>query len=174
MMRFQLCAWASHAEVMRYASQKLHIVFPAYLMSVCRPCSSATISDSLQVSKGLSKVKAVTSHPLDLSILRHLDENRVGFAKASVHKQLRKARQGSASREANEGGGELVYPFFMKGRKQLSISGAWDDQAVQRLHDSPQLLLVGRSNAGKSSLLNALLGFNSTYVQRAAVSGRPG
>eukprot|EP01031_Cornospumella_fuschlensis_P029802 gene29802-35983_t len=141
-------------------------------LSVCRPCSTlSSPTSSLPNPMLISKVKAVAAHPYDLSIFGRLDVDKVGFAKLAVHKRLMKS---STLSESGEKGRELTDPFHLKARRHVSIMGTWDDEVVRRLHQSPQLVLVGRSNVGKSSLLNSMLGFNSTYVQRAAVSGRPG
>jgi GTP-binding protein len=42
------------------------------------------------------------------------------------------------------------------------------------LSDCPEIAIIGRSNAGKSTLLNGLLGYNSSHTKRAAVSNKPG
>ncbi len=41
-------------------------------------------------------------------------------------------------------------------------------------YNTPEIAIIGRSNVGKSTLLNELLNFNSSYVQKCAVSDRPG
>jgi len=38
----------------------------------------------------------------------------------------------------------------------------------------PEVAVIGRSNVGKSTLLNAILGYTSSHVQKAAVSNKPG
>eukprot|EP00981_Chlorochromonas_danica_P001361 scaffold289_cov169-Ochromonas_danica.AAC.22 len=66
------------------------------------------------------------------------------------------------------------FPFTTKG-KFLGKVQRWEEDLFSAFDiDAPQVALIGRSNVGKSTLLNALLGFNSTYVQRAMISPRPG
>lgn len=38
----------------------------------------------------------------------------------------------------------------------------------------PEVCVIGRSNVGKSTLINSLLNFNDSYVQKCAVSDKPG
>lgn len=38
----------------------------------------------------------------------------------------------------------------------------------------PEVAVLGRSNVGKSTLLNAILGYTPSHVQKAAVSNKPG
>lgn len=38
----------------------------------------------------------------------------------------------------------------------------------------PEVAIIGRSNVGKSTLVNALLGFNASFTQKALVSAKPG
>jgi hypothetical protein len=67
-------------------------------------------------------------------------------------------------------------PFpFHKGPKNVRSSytaKVWEE--VVDLKGLPEIAILGRSNAGKSTLVNALLGYTSSYVQRAAVSNKPG
>lgn len=42
------------------------------------------------------------------------------------------------------------------------------------LENCPEVAIIGRSNAGKSTMLNGLLGYNSSHTKRAAVSSKPG
>lgn len=67
-------------------------------------------------------------------------------------------------------------PFpFHKGPKNVRQSleaKTWED--VPDLNGIPEIAILGRSNVGKSTLVNALLGYSSSYVQKAAVSNKPG
>ncbi|CAE7516331.1 engB, partial [Symbiodinium microadriaticum] len=42
------------------------------------------------------------------------------------------------------------------------------------LGECPEVAIIGRSNAGKSTLVNSLLGYDSSYTKRAPVSSKPG
>ena len=39
---------------------------------------------------------------------------------------------------------------------------------------APEVAVIGRSNVGKSTLLNSLVGFNDSYVQKSPVDDKPG
>eukprot|EP01034_Spumella_vulgaris_P034141 gene34141-42097_t len=38
----------------------------------------------------------------------------------------------------------------------------------------PEVAVIGRSNVGKSTLVNALIGFDASFIQRAPCSDKPG
>lgn len=66
------------------------------------------------------------------------------------------------------------YPFH-KGPKNVResiVAKTWEE--VPDLHGIPEIAILGRSNVGKSTLVNALLGYTPSYVQKAAVSNKPG
>lgn len=48
----------------------------------------------------------------------------------------------------------------------------WEE--VPGLGECPEVAIIGRSNAGKSTLLNSLLGYDASYTKKAAVSAKPG
>jgi hypothetical protein len=71
---------------------------------------------------------------------------------------------------------KLSAPFpFDRGPKSVtSIITASKWESVPNFLKVPEIAIIGRSNAGKSTLLNALLNFNASFVQKAAVSDKPG
>ena len=48
----------------------------------------------------------------------------------------------------------------------------WDN--IPNIGSCPEVAVIGRSNAGKSTLLNSLLGYDSSYTKKSSVSQKPG
>lgn len=71
----------------------------------------------------------------------------------------------------------IPYPFNVKNTKPQLLLKAPSFALVQgQLGETkaPEVAVVGRSNSGKSTLINALLEFNPSYVQHSKTSERPG
>jgi len=123
----------------------------------------------------------------DRKVLQHLDKLHLGYcAKRRVRVAVAKsfehrlgASRARSSSRVGYGSTNLKrdkkikrpYPFDSVGRKVLYIT------SVDELRDdisTPEVAIVGRSNVGKSTLINQLLGFDSSYVQKSEVSNKPG
>ncbi len=68
---------------------------------------------------------------------------------------------------------EIPQPFGYD-PKELKKIDEKSDIVLNKLYSTPEIAIIGRSNVGKSTLLNELLNFNSSYIQKCAVSDRPG
>jgi GTP-binding protein len=129
----------------------------------------------------LSKRKTFLQQPLDQRTLDHLDRLGLGYVS---HKQIRKAvaikyRQIGMGKGPGLGYKYLdesaEHPFpFDRGAKQVRMIDVAN--SIAELPDygaAPEVALIGRSNVGKSTLLNALMGFKSHQIE-AKVSDKPG
>jgi hypothetical protein len=69
---------------------------------------------------------------------------------------------------------ESPFPFHKGPRnvRNTFLAKTWEE--VPDLKNVPEIAILGRSNVGKSTLVNALLGYSSSYVQKATVSNKPG
>lgn len=65
------------------------------------------------------------------------------------------------------------YPFSYGPKAVFKVEKVDSFDALPHYEEAPEVAVVGRSNVGKSTLLNALLGFKS-HVQEAKVSTKPG
>jgi GTP-binding protein len=121
----------------------------------------------------------------DIKVLDHLDHLGLGYV------SNRRSRQAMTSKYENELPGIRTksrvskkqsstdsvegspYPFNKGAKKVKRIVSAklWND--VRDFDAAPEVAIIGRSNVGKSTLLNAILGYNS-HVQKAIVSDKPG
>jgi GTP-binding protein len=63
------------------------------------------------------------------------------------------------------------YPFNYVGRPMVRLH---DASEIRSDFKTPEIAIIGRSNVGKSTLVNNILGLNSSYVQKMDVSDKPG
>lgn len=133
-----------------------------------RRLSTSTIEVEKRSFSRKDRLQNIVPNP---ALLRRLDLARVGFVPKAVGKVVsNKYKRGEHPLPDMQ----PPFPFTKKG-KFLGKVQRWEEDLFSALDiDAPQVALIGRSNVGKSTLLNALLGFNSTYVQRAKTSPRPG
>lgn len=68
---------------------------------------------------------------------------------------------------------EIPQPFGYD-PKELKKIDEKSGIVLNTAYNTPEIAIIGRSNVGKSTLLNELLNFNSSYVQKCTVSDRPG
>jgi len=63
------------------------------------------------------------------------------------------------------------YPFNTPGRPMSRIEHVSDMRTNLK---TPEVAIIGRSNVGKSTLVNTLLGYDTSFKQKALVSEKPG
>lgn len=72
-------------------------------------------------------------------------------------------------------GPDSPYPFNTVGELVFTVSSPSDiPSSVKLSSEPPEVAVIGRSNVGKSTLMNALLGFDASFVQQAKTSDKPG
>ncbi|CAN0004723.1 unnamed protein product, partial [Choristocarpus tenellus] len=129
----------------------------------------------------ISKRQQFKQINVEQKLLRHLDRLGLGMEKTKVEGQRRRA---------NYRRGLLLPSMAGKGKEdEKSTPKTFDHPvwAVKRLTSAstlkeipeeqaglPEVALVGRSNVGKSTLLNALLGLQKVPLAAAKVSPKPG
>jgi len=107
--------------------------------------------------------------------LEHLDALKLGFCakrrmRVAVARRLgdNEAKQLQISTPAQK----VPYPFTEVGRPLYTAEAFEDLRPKSGL--IPEVAIIGRSNVGKSTLVNAILGYDSSFLQRAFVSPKPG
>lgn len=117
----------------------------------------------------------------DHKLLEYLDELKVGIlnkrqARVKVARRLtpilRKGERekGKATKPAPV---EKVFPFKKPGWVLGSVE-KWSQEEADKLVSAPYIAVIGRSNVGKSTLVNSIVNFDFSFVQRSAVSSKPG
>eukprot|EP01038_Epipyxis_sp_PR26KG_P005127 gene5127-7143_t len=132
--------------------------------------------------KLLSRRKLFNLTPLDDKILHQLDDLKLGYiarrkARVAVARRYdsKEAIQGNVDRKTEERANKIPFPFQSRRKGSLVISANTPHDIPLYFHQSvPEVAIIGRSNVGKSSILNALLEYNSSYIQKATVTNKPG
>lgn len=117
----------------------------------------------------------------DPNILNHLDQHKLGYL-TTRRTRRRVAIKFDSLEEMNKNGektsiayhrSKAPFPFDEIGKALFKLKEV-DYSKIILESSPPQIALIGRSNVGKSTLINALVGFDKSYVQKAAVSDKPG
>jgi GTP-binding protein EngB required for normal cell division len=130
-----------------------------------------------------SKRKAFRAVPLDMNLMNKLDimnigtlpnrKMRVAISSKLNLNETRNAAVKSGKKAVDNLARPVPFPFHCVGKV---IHTAHDRTTIPNSFpgEPPEISLVGRSNVGKSTLINALLKFDKSYVQKAIVSEKPG
>ncbi len=123
-----------------------------------------------------AKLKEV---PIDTKLLRFLDNNKLGFL--TTRRTRKKVAVYYRRCEESEGNQHTVnqkdfkrFPFHRKAKRVLELHDWKPEWFPAAYWDVPQIAIIGRSNVGKSSLLNFLAGFDKSFVQKSPISEKPG
>jgi GTP-binding protein EngB required for normal cell division len=116
----------------------------------------------------------------------HEAANPVGYqgGKAKDEREYQSEKESRTAREKRQikAAGKVVdampltlykrpYPFNSPGRAMIRLTQAAD---IRTEFSTAEIAVIGRSNVGKSTLINNLLGHDASYVQRSEVSDKPG
>lgn len=153
-----------------------------------RRCFSSAVPLTSTAKVPLSKRAQFRQLPIDSSILHHLDELNLGYCAKRKHrislaiKRRTMAGTGGAFRTNTSAIGVVSrskqfmppYPFNYGARRASKIQDAQVYDEVPAFGGNPpEVAIIGRSNVGKSTLINALLGYNS-HIESSKVSSKPG
>jgi hypothetical protein len=145
------------------------------------------------MSGPLSNRKIFNAIVPDQRILSHLDSLRLGYlAKRRSRVTLAKKYDGSdqfdrvknfrditrirgvlQNDQNNQRREESPYPFNKAG-KFIFKAASWNSVPQSFPGNPPEIAIIGRSNVGKSTLLNCLLALEEAPLVKATVSQKPG
>lgn len=125
----------------------------------------------------------------DVKLLQYLDEIKVGYLNTR-EQRVKVARRLTPTRSRDEKWKEKsqgakqhtgpstkkeIRPFpFKKPGWVIGTAERWTAADAAKLYDAPYVAVIGRSNVGKSTLVNNLVNYDFSFVQRAKVSATPG
>lgn len=110
----------------------------------------------------------------DKNLLHFLDHHKLGYIPHRRERVLVAKRLGSEERLGFKRVLEdKLFPFHKPG-KYIKSMKYFQYNDLRIFGAPPQVALIGRSNSGKSTLLNTLLNFDGSYVQKAKMSDKPG
>lgn len=170
----------------------------AFIFRQCISTYKRGLNTLYKVPTTLSGNKAEKSEPItnrklfraiqpDRKVLEYLDSLHLGYcakrrARVAIARRLgnglrsdksdgikEKSRALSSPSTLNS---TIPYPFTDTGRALYEAKIFPELRAKSGL--IPEVAIIGRSNVGKSTLVNTLLGFDNSYLQKAIVSPKPG
>jgi hypothetical protein len=124
---------------------------------------------------GLSNRQKFRNTPVDMKVLAHLDELNLGYLPTRKEKLAITKRRANLTPESHKSvpaKSEEPYPFSARVEPVAQAKSL--EEIPMFANDPPEVALIGRSNVGKSTLINALLGYDSSFTQKAGVSPKPG
>jgi GTP-binding protein EngB required for normal cell division len=152
--------------------------------SIHKYCNHFYFSSSPDVAENLldGKNKQFKNITPDNKLLNHLDNLHLGFlskrkvriAIARKHESNGKIFKANENKKIGFNYKETPYPFRKRATCIHIAKTVNDIKNKVFLGNPPEIGIIGRSNVGKSTLLNELLGFDSSFKQKASVSEKPG
>lgn len=129
------------------------------LFNVMQFQNASTTSASLSTTSKRQEFKSIQARPSTLAEIRRLGIARAPrlkgkYAHKVIHRKTRDIKQ-TTETTSIEGGVQLPRPLFLYGASKPESLPPADECR-------PSVVFIGRSNVGKSSLLNALAGVKST------------
>jgi ribosome biogenesis GTPase A len=123
--------------------------------------------------ESLSKRKRFKQIPLNYAVLNHLDTLELGFVPKSRSRRMNQAKSVNIENSVKVKGPTAATPPFDKVGQLFKSATTWEELPRNRAK-AYEIAICGRSNVGKSTLLNTLLNLRKRPQLRAPVSDKPG